>query len=119
MMSTNVQVIFDDIKHLVSQGKNMEVFEKYYSDDVLMQDNENPPTVGKEANRQRHLAFLANLIELHCAEVKTVAFGEDLIISEWFTDLTHQEFGRITRHHVSVQHWQDGRVIDERYYYGA
>lgn len=96
----------------------MEVFEKYYSDDVVMRDNENSPMVGKEANRQRHLAFLENLIELHRAEVKIVAFGDDLIMSEWFTDLTHQELGRITRHHVSVQHWQDGKVIDERYYYG-
>jgi hypothetical protein len=49
--ATDLKANFEDIKSLVSQGKAMEAFEKYYGDDVVMQENETPATVGKAANR--------------------------------------------------------------------
>ncbi|NJM27776.1 MAG: nuclear transport factor 2 family protein, partial [Pseudanabaena sp. RU_4_16] len=45
-MSIDLKTAFEDIKSLVLAGKAMEAFEKYYGEDVVMQENENPPTVG-------------------------------------------------------------------------
>ena len=118
-MSTNLQAAFEDIKSLVLQGKAMEAFEKYYGDEVVMQENENPVTVGKAANRQRELEFFSKLVEFRGAEVKAVAFGEDVIISEWFLDYTHADWGKVTHDQVSVQRWKDGKVVHERFYYTA
>ncbi|CAN1210803.1 hypothetical protein TUMEXPCC7403_11435 [Tumidithrix helvetica PCC 7403] len=61
----------------------MEAFDKYYGEDVVMQENENPATVGKAANREIELDFFSKVTEFCGAEVKTVAYGEDVIISEW------------------------------------
>ena len=47
-----------DLNDLVIQGKAMEAFEKYYHEDVVMQENDNAPTVGKDANRKREEEFL-------------------------------------------------------------
>lgn len=58
--ATDLRANFEDIKNLVLQGKAMEAFEKYYGDDVVMQENETPETVGKEANRARELDFFLN-----------------------------------------------------------
>jgi ketosteroid isomerase-like protein len=118
-MSIDLKSAFEDIKSLVLSGKAMEAFEKYYADDVVMQENENPPTVGKEANRQRELDFFAKLVEFRSMELKCVAFGEDAIISEWFGDYTHQDYGVQTHDQVSVQRWKDGKVVHERFYYTA
>jgi ketosteroid isomerase-like protein len=118
-MSTNLQATFEDIKNLVLQGKAMEAFEKYYGDDVVMQENEQPPTVGKEANRERELEFFSKLVEFRGADVKAVAFGDDVIISEWFLDYTHADWGKITHDQVSVQRWKDGKVVHERFYYAV
>ncbi|MGL5836464.1 MAG: SnoaL-like domain-containing protein [Waterburya sp.] len=117
--TTNLQANFEDIKNLVLQGKAMDAFEKYYGDDVVMQENENPVTVGKEANRNRELDFFAKVTEFRTAQVKTVAYGEDVIISEWFVDYTHSEWGKVTHDQVSVQRWKDGKVIHERFYYAV
>jgi hypothetical protein len=38
-MSTDLKTAFEDIKALVMNGKAMEAFEKYYGDDVVMQEN--------------------------------------------------------------------------------
>lgn len=118
-MSIDLKTAFEDIKSLVLAGKAMEAFEKYYGEDVVMQENENPPTVGKDANRQRELDFFAKLVEFRSMELKCVAFGEDVIISEWFGDYTHQEWGKQTHDQVSVQRWKDGKVVHERFYYTA
>ena len=118
-MSTNLPEAFEDIKTLMLQGKGTEAFEKYYAEDVVMQDNEHPPTTGKAANREREAKFYEKLIEFRDIEVKNVAYGEDLIISEWFLDFTHKELGKITHNQVSVQKWKDGKVIHERFYYAT
>ena len=118
-MSTDLKVAFEDIQNLVLQGKAMDAFEKYYAEDVVMQENGNPATIGKEANRQRELDFFSKLSEFRGAEVKNVAYADNLIISEWFLDYTHSEWGKRTYNQACIQVWKDGKVVEERYYYGA
>jgi hypothetical protein len=118
-MSIDLKATFEDIKTLVLQGKAMEAFEKYYGEDVVMQENETPPTIGKAANRERELDFFAKMVEFRTAELKSVAYGNDVIISEWFLDYTHADWGKVTHDQVSVQRWQNGKVIHERFYYGS
>jgi hypothetical protein len=118
-MSIDLKATFEDIKTLVLQGKAMEVFEKYYGEDVVMQENETPATIGKAANRDRELEFFAKMVEFRNIELKSVAYGDDVIISEWFMDYTHADWGKVTHDQVSVQRWQDGKVIHERFYYGS
>ena len=115
----DLKAAFEDIKQLVLQGNAMQAFEKYYGEDVVMQENQNLPTVGKAANRQREEEFFAKVVEFRGAQVKNVAFGENVIISEWFLDYTHQDWGKRTYDQVSVQEWKDGKVVRERFYYAA
>lgn len=115
----DLKAAFEDIKQLVLQGNAMQAFEKYYGEDVVMQENENLPTVGKAANRQREEEFFAKVVEFRGAQVKNIAFGENVIISEWFLDYTHQDWGKRTYNQVSVQEWKDGKVVRERFYYAA
>ncbi len=118
-MSFDLKAAFEDIKSLVFAGKAMDAFETYYADDVVMQANENPPTVGKAANRDRELDFFSKVTEFRGLELKAVAFGEDIIFAEWLADYTHAEWGSRTYHQVSVQRWKDGKVVHERFYYGS
>lgn len=117
--TTDLKANFEDIKSLVLQGKAMEAFEKYYAEDVVMQENETPATVGKAANRDRELDFFDQVTEFRGMELKAVAYGEDLIISEWFVDYTHAEWGKVTHDQVSVSRWKDGKIVHDRYYYAT
>ena len=119
LTTPDLKANFEDIKTLVLQGKALEAFEKYYADDVAMQENDNPATIGKDANRQREQEFFSKVVEFRGATVKNVAFGEDVIISEWFLDYTHADWGQRTYDQVSVQTWKDGKVIHERFYYAS
>jgi hypothetical protein len=118
-LQTDLKAAFEEIKTLTLQGNALEAFEKYYGDEVVMQENENPPTIGKAPNREREQDFFSKVTEFRGAELKAVAFGDDVIFSEWLLDYTHQDWGSRTYHQVSVQRWQNGKVVHERFYYGA
>jgi ketosteroid isomerase-like protein len=113
----SLKELVEDLNSMILKGQILEALEKHYADDVIMQENEQPPTVGKEANREREKQFLANVVEFRGAEVKAVAVGDNVTMVEWFYDYTHKEWGKITHDQVAVQRWKDGRIIHERFYY--
>ncbi len=108
-----------ELNSMILEGKAMEAFEKYYAEDVVMQENDLPPTVGKDANREREKEFFSNLVEFRGAEVKGVAIGDGITMVEWFFDYTHKDWGRRSYHQVAVQRWKDGKIVHERFYYGG
>jgi hypothetical protein len=106
-----------ELNELVVGGKMMDAFEKFYHDDVQMQENENLPVVGKDANRERELQFLSNVEEFRSAYVNAVAAGDDVSFVVWSYDYTHKEWGVKKYTQVSVQKWKDGKIIHEQFFY--
>jgi hypothetical protein len=117
MTRTQIENSVKDLNNLVLTGKMLEAFDKYYHDDVLMQENDLPPTVTKVANRQREVEFLENVTEFRGAEVKGVAVGDDISVVIWNYDYTHRELGVRNYSQVSIQQWKDGKIINEKFIY--
>lgn len=108
----------DDLNDLVLQGKALEAFEKYYHDDVIMQENEGSPTIGKAANRQREIEFFSAITEFRNAKPLKITVGEDISMVQWQYDYTHKDWGVRNYSQVSVQEWKDGKIIKEQFFYG-
>jgi ketosteroid isomerase-like protein len=117
-MSTISEMI-NDMNSLMLQGKAIEAFEKYYAEDVSMQENENPPTVGKAANREREQAFFSGVTEFRGATIHSVAVGDNVSMVESTMDYTHKDYGVRKATQVAVQKWKDGKIVHEKFYYGA
>jgi hypothetical protein len=115
---TTLKEKITELNQLVLAGKALDAFEKFYHPDVVMQENENAPTVSKEANRKRELEFFANITEFRGAQVKGITTGEDISTVIWHYDYTHKEWGVRNYTQVSVQHWKDGLIIKEQFFYG-
>jgi len=109
----------DDLNQLVLKGKALEAFEKYYHDDVVMQENENPPTIGKRANLNREKEFYFSLSEFRSAKPLKITIGENTSMVQWQFDYTHKDWGVRNYTQVSVQDWKDGRIIREQFFYGS
>ncbi len=107
----------DNMNSLIIKGKAMEAFEKYYDDGVVMQENENPPVIGKEANRKRELEFFDSLETFHKAEIKSLAIGDDTTMVEWALDVTPKGMPQKEMKQVTVQKWKDNKIISEKFYY--
>ncbi|WP_370086947.1 SnoaL-like domain-containing protein [Ekhidna sp.] len=109
----------EDLNQMILSGQMMEAFEKHYHTDVSMQENSQPPTIGKDANREREIESMGNIETFHGAEVKSVAIGDDVTMVEWEMDVTYKGAPRMTMCQVAVQRWQDGQIIHERFYYSS
>jgi len=116
-MNTVIEKL-NELNNLVLAGNAMEAFEKYYHDEVEMQENDSMPTIGKEANRKRELQFFSDITEFRGAKVLSVsAAHENLSVAVWHFDYTHKDWGIRNYHQVSVQHWKDGKIIKEQFIY--
>ena len=117
-MNQSIKDCLHDLNNLVQEGRLIDAFDKYYHDNVAMQENAAPPVVGKEANRKRELEFLSNIQEFRSASVRGLAVGDDMSFVIWSYDYTHKEWGVKNYTQVSVQSWKDGKIIHEQFFYG-
>ncbi len=117
-MSVLLETI-SDLNDLVMQGKALEAFEKYYHEDVIMQENETAPVVGKDANRQREKDFFSSITEFRSARPLKVSIGENISMVQWQYDYTHKDWGVRQYTQVSVQEWKDGKIVKEQFFYGS
>lgn len=116
-MSTILEKV-KELNQLIVLGQIEEGINKFYHPDVMMQENETPPTIGKKENLEREKVFLSNIIEFRKADVKGIAVGENLSTVVWHFDYTHREWGVRNYTQVSVQEWKEGQIIKEQFFYG-
>lgn len=109
----------NDLNSMILQGQALEAFDKYYHEDIVMQENDNAPVTGKAANREREEAFFGAITEFRGAQPLKVTVGENITMVEWHFDYTHKDWGVRNYNQVTVQEWKDGQIISERFYYGS
>ena len=101
----------------VLAGKALEAFDELYADDVVMQENNDAPFVGKEFNRNREIEFFNSIADLHSASVLSSGVGVDVSFSEWEMDVTFKNGYRLKLNQTAVRRWKDGKIVHERFYY--
>lgn len=110
----------DELNSMIQQGKVLEAFEKFYAADVTMQENEDQPTVGKDACRINEEAFVNNILEFRKADIQNVVIGDRLSIVQWDFDFTHKDWGIRNYNQIAVQRWNEqGQIINEKFYYNS
>ena len=119
MTESQINNLLTDLNALVINSKLMDAFEKYYHEEIEMQENSNPPVKGKDVNRKRELEFLANVTEFRSASVNGTAVNNNISFVIWSYDYTHKEWGVRNYTQVSVQHWRDGKIVKEQFFYGS
>ena len=108
----------DLIAH-IQQGRIIDAMYEFYAADVRMQENNNPPTVGLEANVERERKFVESVRQWKRFEVASV--GVDAGNARTFVQ-SELEFegvdGKSYRtDQVAVQTWRDGKIVHEKFYY--
>lgn len=106
-----------DFAKMIGDGKLMEAFEKYYADNVSMQENEGEPREGKDANRKAEEAFVGGITKINAITVSIVAVGDNVSALEYRFDVEHKDYGRINKNQVAIQRWQNNKITSEKFYY--
>jgi hypothetical protein len=108
----------DSLTSMILKGDTLQAMELFYSDTVVMQENEESPRIGKTTcleherkNLKRIKSMEAKLISQAINESKRTVF------SEWQYLFTTRDDKKIRLTEVSVQQWMNGLVVREKFYY--
>ena len=114
----DLNIAVESFQTLVKAGKTLEAIAQYYADDIHIQENNEAPRVGKQAMLIREKGLLDGLKWIKfdipssiIDEEKGLVLGEMQIEFETLKGETKQI------NEAFVQHWKDGKVVFERFYY--
>jgi hypothetical protein len=106
------------LNQLIISGDTIKAMEIFYSNDIEMQENEDIPRKGKnicidieKANLQKVKSFECNLIN------QAINVEKNIVFSEWEFLVTYKDNNKFMLTEVSVQHWLDGQIVKEKFYY--
>ena len=117
MSENSISELDNQLNQQVLHGDILGAFDRFYADDVVMQENSEAPFVGKAENRKREEAFVASVEQFHGAKVLSAAVAGDVSFSEWEMDVTFKGGARMVLAQVAVRRWKNGKVAHERFYY--
>lgn len=110
-----------NLQQMMGQGQMMEAFEKYYHEEVVVQEANGEQRNGKSAQREAIQQWSQGIKEMHGGGVGAITANEEAEIStvESWVDVTFKDGNRIKMEEVAVQKWQNGQIVHERFYYNV
>jgi SnoaL-like protein len=105
------------LNQMILQGEMLDAFDKFYAEDVVIQENVNEPVSGKSANRTNEVAFLDGITAFRGAEVKNIIINDQVTVIQWHFDYDHKDWGTRKYDQVSVQRWDGDQIVYEKFYY--
>jgi len=107
----------EDLFAYIRQGRILDAINEFYAENAAMQENDEPPTVGRKANLEREKQFLSTVKEWKRFEVTAKGVGDDVTFYETVMDWIATDGNPVHVEQVVVAKWQDGRITHERYYH--
>ena len=112
----NLKERVEDLDRIVLQGKILEAVEAFFHLDVVTEEGDGTTTKGLKAKKKKLHEFLAGIGSVNEIALHSYAVGDDVTMSEYTFDLTKTDGSPILWNEVLRRKWQDGLVIDEKYY---
>ena len=108
-----------DLVGYIQQGRIIDAMYEFYADDTTMQENNNPPTVGLDANVEQERKFVDSVRQWKRLDVLSVAVdaerGRTVVQSEMeFEGVDGKPYHM---DQVAVQQWRGGKIVHEKFYY--
>lgn len=101
----------------VEENAHAEACEEFYTEDSSMQENQQPPRVGRRAHVDNERKVLARARSVTSTCVRPVFVNGDYVVIRW---IFHFEWldGRFTHmEELAYQRWEGERIAEESFFY--
>ena len=115
--TTTVEDRLEDLFSYIRDGRILDAINEFYAEETVMQENNLPPTVGREANREREKQFLNTVKEWKGFKVTAKGAGNDVTFYETVMDWVATDGTPVHVEQVVVAKWQNGKITHERFYH--
>jgi len=101
----------------VEANAHIEAVEEFYTEDATMQENNEPPRLGRSAHVANERKVMARAKSLRSTCVRPVFCEGDKVVIRW---IFHFEWHDGTSMHVeelAYQRWEGERIAEEQFFY--
>lgn len=102
---------------LVEAGRFLEAMEDFYAADATMQENEQPPRVGKPALLAAERKTLGGVKRVTAQCVRPLLVDGDHVVVRWRFEFENLD-GRMRRvDELALQRWRGEKIVEEKFFY--
>lgn len=118
----NTQEVADKLVQLCRQGKNLEVINELYADNIVSHEPKGSHmelTEGKAAVLDKNNQWYAMVEEIHNDSVSDPLVSGDFFACAMYLDVTYKGMGRSEMNEIAVYEVKDGKIVSERFHYNV
>ena len=101
----------------VLRGEHVEAIRDWYADDASMQENQEPPRVGREVLMQGERQMLARTAKVETQLVSPVIVEGDRVAIHWRFTFTSPKGNARSFEEIAWQEWRGDKVWREVFFY--
>lgn len=119
-MTTDVKTTLSEMLAMLKLGQMTQGQEKYFADDVVTQEGNDPPVVGKQAAIERLDKFrqTVGITGFVAYKIGSVAVTGDVSFYDAVLSVKVKDGSTINLEQVVRTQWKNGKITSERYYHG-
>lgn len=111
------RAVVDAFVARVLSGAHAEAIEEFYAEDASMQENFDPPRVGRDVLAAGERATLARFKGVVTEIVGAPLVDGDVVMINWVFTFTRPDGGVMRIDEIARQEWRDDKIWRERFYY--
>jgi ketosteroid isomerase-like protein len=102
---------------MVEEGKYVEAIREFYAEDASMQENQEPPRVGRDRLIDHEWRMLAAHKEARTLPGSSFLLDGDRTAIHWVFVFTRMDGTSFRMEELALQRWRGERIVEERFYY--
>ena len=106
-----------DFIALVERGEYVKAIEDFSPAEASMQENGEPPRMGRQRLIEHERAVLASVAGMRTRRVETWLVDGDRVVINWVFEMTGRDGKARTLDELALQTWHGDRIAVERFYY--
>jgi DNA topoisomerase VI subunit A len=112
--------LVDLYKQLLESGENLAVIDAFYDEGIVQVENDQPPVTGRDTLRDLEVQNLAKVTSCQ-QRIVTLLTDErqGRVMGEMTIAFVSEASGSRRLNQAFVQHWRDGKIVYQRFYYGG
>ena len=101
----------------VEENAHVEAIAEFYTEGASMQENHNPPRVGRELLMAHEAAALARASSVRSQCVRPALVNGDHVVIRWIFEFGYPDGSQRRIEELAWQRWEGERIAQEQFFY--
>jgi hypothetical protein len=102
---------------MVEKSQFVEAIEEFYHPHASMQENQNPPRVGRDALVAEERTTMARFKSMTTHPVETLLIDGDQVVIRWTFEFIPPVGPPMVLQELALQRWEGDRIAQEQFFY--